>query len=45
VEARHAAVLRMAALSQSPLDVFPKSRGFFPGTNPLDGIDGALITS
>jgi rubrerythrin len=44
VEARHAAVLRMAALSQSPLDVFPKSRGFFPGTNPLDGIDGALIT-
>lgn len=45
VEARHAAVLRMAALAQSPLDVFPKERGFFPGDNPLAGIDGALITS
>jgi hypothetical protein len=45
VEARHAAVLRMAALAQSPLDVFPKQRGFFPGDNPLAGIDGALITS
>jgi len=45
VEARHAAVLRMAALSQSPLDVFPGQRAFFPGDNPLAGIDGALITS
>lgn len=45
VEARHAAVLRMAALAQSPLEVFPKDRGFFPGDNPLAGIDGALITS
>ncbi|HEY0520368.1 MAG TPA: ferritin-like domain-containing protein, partial [Ilumatobacteraceae bacterium] len=45
VEARHAAVLRMAALAQSPLDVFPKERGFFPGDNPLAGIDGALITA
>jgi hypothetical protein len=45
VEARHAAVLRMAALAQSPLDVFPNQRGFFPGDNPLAGIDGALITS
>ena len=45
VEARHAAVLRMAALAQSPLEVFPKERGFFPGDNPLAGIDGALITS
>jgi Ferritin-like domain len=43
VEARHAAVLRMAALGQSPLEVFPDSRGFFPGDNPLAGIDGALI--
>lgn len=45
VEARHAAVLRMAALAQSPLDVFPGDRGFFPGDNPLAGIDGALITA
>jgi hypothetical protein len=45
VEARHAAVLRMAALAQSPLDVFPGQRGFFPGDNPLAGIAGALITS
>src|SRR4051794_15243379 len=43
VEARHAAVLRMAALGQSPLDVFPQQRGFFPGDNPLAAIDGALI--
>jgi hypothetical protein len=45
VEARHAAVLRMAALAQSPLDVFPSQRGFFPGDNPLAGIEGALITA
>ncbi len=45
VEARHAAVLRMAALAQSPLDVFPSQRGFFPGDNPLAGIDGALISA
>lgn len=45
VEARHAAVLRMAALAQAPLDVFPDQRGFFPGDNPLAGIDGALITA
>jgi Ferritin-like domain len=45
VEARHAAVLRMAALAQAPLDVFPAQRGFFPGDNPLAGIDGALITA
>ena len=45
VEARHAAVLRMAALAQTPLDVFPGQRGFFPGDNPLAGIDGALITA
>ena len=42
VEARHAAVLRMAALAQSPLDVFPEKRAFFPGDNPLAGIDGAI---
>ena len=45
VEARHAAVLRMAALAQAPLDVFPGERGFFPGDNPLAGINGALITA
>ena len=45
VEARHAAVLRMAALAQSPLEVFPGDRGFFPGDNPLADIDGALITA
>lgn len=45
IEARHAAVLRMAALAQSPLDVFPDKRAFFPGANPLAGIDGALITA
>lgn len=45
VEARHAAVLRMAALAQSPLEVFPGDRGFWPGENPLAGIDGALITA
>ena len=45
VEARHAAVLRMAALAQSGLDVFPKERAFFPGNNPLADIKGALITA
>jgi len=44
VEARHAAVLRMAALAQPPFDVFPDQRAFFPGDNPLAGIPGALIT-
>jgi hypothetical protein len=45
VEARHAAVLRMAALAQAPLEVFPSERGFWPGDNPLAGIDGDLITA
>lgn len=44
VEARHAAVLRIAALAQPPLDVFPDQRAFFPGDNPLAGIPGALVT-
>ncbi len=44
VEARHAAVLRMVALAQTPFDVFPDKRAFFPGANPLEGIDGALIS-
>jgi hypothetical protein len=44
IEARHAAVLRMAALAQPPTDVFPSGRAFFPGDNPLAGIEGALIS-
>jgi rubrerythrin len=44
IETRHAAVLRMAALAQPPTDVFPEARAFFPGDNPLAGIDGALIS-
>lgn len=44
VEARHAAVLQMAAQSASPLDVFPGERGFFPGDNPLADIDGAVLS-
>jgi rubrerythrin len=45
VEARHAAVLRMAALAQTTDDIFPSKRAFFPGDNPLAGINGALITA
>ena len=33
-----------AALAQPPADVFPSGRAFFPGDNPLAGIDGALIS-
>ena len=45
VEARHAAVLRLAAFGQAPDEVFVGGRAFFPGSNPLAGIEGALITS
>ena len=45
VEARHAATLRMAALGQAPADVFPGGRAFFPGANPLAGIDGAVLAA
>lgn len=45
VEARHAAVLRMAALAQTTTDIFPKDRAFFPGANPLADVPGALITA
>lgn len=45
VEARHAAVLRVAAFAQPATEVFVGGRSFFPGENPLAGIDGALITS
>lgn len=44
IEARHAAVLIVAAQAKSPLDVFPDERGFFPGDNPLAGIDGAVLS-
>ncbi len=43
IEARHAAVLQVAAQAASPLDVFPDGRAFFPGDNPLAGIDGAVL--
>ncbi len=45
IEARHAAVLQVAAQGASPLDVFPGERGFFPGDNPLAGIDGAVLSA
>lgn len=45
IEARHAAVLQVAAQELSPLDVFPDGRGFFPGDNPLEGIDGAVLSA
>jgi hypothetical protein len=45
VEARHAATLRLAGFGQAPDEVFVGGRAFFPGTNPLAGIEGALITS
>jgi hypothetical protein len=44
IEARHAAVLQVAAMGASPLDVFPDERAFYPGDNPLAGIDGAVLT-
>jgi hypothetical protein len=45
IEARHAAVLQVAAQAMSPLDVFPDGRAFFPGDNPLAGIDGAVLSA
>lgn len=45
IEARHAAVLQVAAQAGSPLDVFPDGRAFFPGDNPLAGIDGAVLSA
>jgi len=45
IEARHAAVLQVAAQAKSPLDVFPDGRAFYPGDNPLAGIDGAVLTA
>ena len=45
IEARHAAVLQVAAQAASPLDVFPGERAFYPGDNPLEGIDGAVLSA
>ena len=45
IEARHAAVLQEAGLGSAPADVFPGGRGFFPGDNPLAGIDGAVLSA
>lgn len=47
VEARHAAVLKMAALAAEPAEVFPSDppRAFFPKENPLEAIDGALLSA
>jgi len=45
IEARHAAVLKIAAQRGSPLEVFPEERAFFPGDNPLAGIDGAVLSA
>jgi hypothetical protein len=45
IEARHAAVLQVAAQGLSPLDVFPDGRAFYPGDNPLAGIDGAVLSA
>jgi len=43
IEARHAVVLKMAAQGAAPADVFPQ--GFFPSTNPLADIEGAVLTA
>ena len=45
IEARHAAILQIAAQGAAPADVFPGERGFFPGDNPLEGIDGAVLSA
>jgi hypothetical protein len=45
IEARHAAVLQVAAQGASPLDVFPGERAFYPGDNPLADLEGAVLTS
>jgi hypothetical protein len=45
IEARHAAVLAVVAQAKAPADVFPDKRAFFPGDNPLAGIDGAVLSA
>jgi hypothetical protein len=45
IEARHAAILTVVAQAKSPTEVFPEGRGFFPGDNPLAGIEGAVLSA
>jgi hypothetical protein len=45
IEARHAAILQIAAQGAAPADVFPGGRGFFPGDNPLADIEGAVLSA
>ncbi len=45
IEARHAAILTVVAQAKAPTEVFPDGRGFFPGDNPLAGIDGAVLSA
>jgi len=45
IEARHAAILQVSGLGQSPTDVFVGGRGFYPGDNPLAGIQGAVLSA
>jgi hypothetical protein len=45
IEARHAAILQVVAQAMPPASVFPEQRGFFPGDNPLAGIEGAVLSA
>jgi hypothetical protein len=45
IEARHAAVLQIAAQGASPLQVFPGERAFYPAENPLAELDGAVLSA
>jgi hypothetical protein len=45
IEARHAAILQVVAQAMPPASVFPDERAFFPGDNPLAGIDGAVLSA
>jgi hypothetical protein len=45
IEARHAAVLQVAAQGAPPLEVFPDERAFYPGDNPLADVDGAVLSA
>ena len=44
IEARHAAILQVSAQGQPPTEVFAAG-GFYPGDNPLAGIDGAVLSA
>jgi hypothetical protein len=45
IEARHAAVLQVAAQGATPLEVFPGERAFYPAENPLAELDGAVLSA